>query len=38
MSAAPSPRRRAALRTAWLVGLAALAVYVGFYVLVGTAR
>ena len=35
MSAAPPPRRRAALRTAWLVGLAALAVYVGFYVLVG---
>lgn len=38
MSAGPTPRRRAALRTAWLVGLAALAVYVGFYVLVGTAR
>ena len=38
MNAAPAPRRRAALRTAWLVGAVALAVYVGFYVLVGTAR
>ena len=32
MSAAA--RRRAALRTAWLVGAAALAVYAGFYLLV----
>ena len=32
-----TPERRAVLRTAWLVGALALAVYVGFYFLVGTA-
>ena len=32
-----TPVRRAALRTAWIVGTVAAAVYVGFYFLVGTA-
>ena len=38
MSTPRTPQRQAALRTAWLVGLVALAVYVGFYFLVGNAQ
>ena len=37
MSPTRTPARRAALRTAWIVGIVALVIYVGFYVLVGTA-
>ena len=37
MSPAPTPERRAALRTAWIVAIVALSIYVGFYFLVGTA-
>ncbi len=32
-----TPERRAALRTAWIVGIVAMVIYVGFYFLVGTA-
>ena len=32
-----TPERRAALRTAWIVGIIAMTIYVGFYFLVGTA-
>ena len=32
-----TPERRAALRTAWIVGIIAMVIYVGFYFLVGTA-
>ena len=38
MSAPRTPQRQAALRTAWIVGIIALVVYVGFYFLVGNAR
>lgn len=31
------PGRRAAVRTAWIVGIVAMVIYVGFYFLVGTA-
>lgn len=37
MSPSRTPGRRAALRTAWLVGIIALTIYIGFYFLVGTA-
>ncbi len=37
MSPARPPERRAALRTAWIVGIIALTIYIGFYFLVGTA-
>ena len=33
-----TPERRAALRTAWIVGIIAMAIYIGFYFLVGTAE
>ena len=37
MTRAQPPERRAALRTAWIVGIIAMAIYVGFYFLVGSA-
>ena len=37
MSQSRTPERRAALRTAWIVGIIAVTIYVGFYFLVGTA-
>ncbi len=32
-----TPARRAAIRTAWIIGAVAMAIYVGFYILVGNA-
>lgn len=32
-----TPERRAAIRTAWVVAIVAMTIYVGFYFLVGTA-
>ena len=37
MTQPQTPERRAALRTAWIVGIVAMVIYVGFYFLVGTA-
>ena len=33
-----TPERRAAIRTAWIVAIVAMTVYIGFYFLVGTAE
>ena len=37
MTQTPTPERRAAIRTAWIVAIVAMTIYVGFYFLVGTA-
>jgi len=37
MTQPQTPERRAAIRTAWIVAIVAMTIYVGFYFLVGTA-